>query len=200
MNKRYLVAAAVALAVGGCASMPTGPSQMVLPGSTKTFDQFRVDDSNCRQFAYEQVSGRTPARAQEEAAVRSAAIGTAVGALAGAAIDGSSGAAAGAGVGLLMGGLVGAGAADQSGYDAQRRYDHSYQQCMYAKGHRIPVSGRFAQTTQTQAAPVPAPRRSYPPPPPSSGSSYPPPPAPATGAYPSSGNPNVPPPGSAPGY
>ena len=195
MNRRHLALAVLALAVGGCASIPTGPSMMVLPGSTKSFDQFRFDDGSCRQFSYDQVAGRTPTLAQEEAGVRSAAIGTVLGALTGAAIDGSSGAAAGAGVGLLMGGLVGAGAADASGYDAQRRYDYSYQQCMYAKGHRIPVSGRFAQAQAVQNQP--AARRSYPPPP--SSGSYPPPPG---GSYsrPSTGSSNVPPPGSAPGY
>ena len=197
MNRRCLSLAVLTLAVGGCASIPTGPSMMVLPGSTKSFDQFRFDDASCRQFSYEQVSGRTPARAQEETGLRSAAIGTAVGALAGAAIDGSSGAAAGAGVGLLMGGLVGAGAADASGYDAQRRYDHSYQQCMYAKGHRIPVSGRFAQAQAAQQS-QPSSRSSYPPPPPSSGS-YPPSSGGST-PRPSTGSSNVPPPGSAPGY
>ena len=30
--------------VAGCASLPTGPSVMALPGSRKTFDVFRVDD------------------------------------------------------------------------------------------------------------------------------------------------------------
>ncbi|WP_374063705.1 hypothetical protein [Cupriavidus sp. DF5525] len=30
---------------------------MVLPGSNKTFDQFRGDDYNCRQFALGQIGG-----------------------------------------------------------------------------------------------------------------------------------------------
>ena len=106
MNRRHLALAVLALAVGGCASIPTGPSMMVLPGSTKSFDQFRFDDGSCRQFSYDQVAGRTPTLAQEEAGVRSAAIGTVLGALAGAAIDGSSGAAAGAGVGGGEGGRM----------------------------------------------------------------------------------------------
>lgn len=39
-----------------CASMPTGPSMMALPGSGKNFDKFRNDDNQCRQFAYERVN------------------------------------------------------------------------------------------------------------------------------------------------
>lgn len=140
---------------------------MALPGSTKSFDQFRLDDGACRQYAYEQVAGVTPARAAESSGVRSAAVGTVLGAAAGAAIDGSSGAATGAGVGLLVGGLAGTSAANQSAYDAQRRYDIGYVQCMYAKGHRVPVSGRY---TPEAAAPASS---YYPPPPP--GSAPPPP-------------------------
>jgi len=37
---------------------------------------------------------------------------------------------------------AGSGAADASWSEQQRRYDFAYVQCMYAKGHRIPVIGR----------------------------------------------------------
>jgi hypothetical protein len=40
--------------------MPTGPSMMALPGSTKSFDKFRIDDNQCRQIAHEQVNGTNP--------------------------------------------------------------------------------------------------------------------------------------------
>ena len=146
------------LGLGACATVPTGPGVMVLPGTGKSFDQFRFDDGACRQFAYDQVAGVTPSRAADDSGVRSAAVGTLLGAAAGAAIDGSSGAAAGAGVGLLFGGLAGAGASERSAYGAQYRYDVAYQQCMYAKGHRIPVSARFTQ--------APSPANYTPPPPP----------------------------------
>ncbi|MBI1965541.1 MAG: hypothetical protein HYS46_04765 [Betaproteobacteria bacterium] len=160
---------AVLLALAACTTVPTGPAVMVLPGTGKSFDQFRFDDGACRQFAFDQIGGWTAARAQEDSAVKSAVVGTAVGAIAGAAIGGNSaGAATGAGVGLLGGSLAGAGAADQSARGAQYRYDVAYQQCMYAKGHRIPVSGRF-----TYPQPAAAPAASYPPPPPPN---YPPPP------------------------
>jgi hypothetical protein len=70
--------------VSGCATVPSGPSVMVLPGSGKNLETFQVDEIACRQWAGQQI---------------------------------------------------GAG-----GYDGQRGYDMTYMQCMYAKGHRIPVS------------------------------------------------------------
>jgi len=48
---RMLAAVGVAAVLGGCASTPTGPSVMVLPGANKTMDQFQVDDGRCRQVA-----------------------------------------------------------------------------------------------------------------------------------------------------
>lgn len=162
MNRKMIpVLAFLALGVAGCTTIPTGPSRMALPGSGKDFDQFRVDDASCRQFAL-QTSGATPTETQENSAVKSAVVGTAIGAVAGAAIGGGShGAAAGAGVGLLMGALAGAAAGDQSGYIVQRRYDNGYVQCMYAKGHRVPVPGGMAQSRQVQAPAQPAPQQPY---------------------------------------
>lgn len=184
-----LLAAAVSLA--GCVSVPTGPSTLALPGTHKGFDQFRYDDGSCRQYAYDSIGGLTAARAQEEAGVRSAVTGAVIGALIGGAINGGHGAAVGAGVGGAAGGIAGVSAGEASAYDAQRRYDHAYQQCMYAKGHRIAVRGHFAP----QAAP-PVPR---PPAPPQYSYSYPPPPPPRPGQpAPPGYYPPVPPPGSAP--
>jgi hypothetical protein len=148
---------------------------MALPGTGKSFDQFRIDDASCRQFAYEQVGGVTAQQAAQNAAVSSAVVGTALGAAAGAAIGSATGemgagAAIGAGSGLILGSAVGTGYATESYYEAQRRYDYAYLQCMYAKGNRIPVYGRF-----TSQSPSASPRRASPSPPPAS---YPPPPAP----------------------
>jgi hypothetical protein len=162
---------AAALIAGGCVSIPEGPSMMALPGTGKNFDQFRGDDFDCRQFASAQIGGSTANEAAVNNAAASAAIGTAVGALAGAAIDGSSGAGVGAGVGLLGGAMVGSGTGTASGYNLQQRYDYGYIQCMYAKGHKVPVSGRFTSTAPSAPA---RPSASYPPPP--SSGSYPPPP------------------------
>lgn len=35
------------------------------------------------------------------------------------------------------------GSARKSSLIGQQRYDNSYMQCMYAKGHRVPVSGKI---------------------------------------------------------
>lgn len=146
------------LLAAACVTAPTGPSVMVLPGTGKSFDQFRGDDLECRQYAYEQTGGANATAAANDSVARSAALGTVLGAVAGAAIDGSHGAGVGAGTGLLIGGMAGTGAGQASAYNVQQRYDFAYQQCMYAKGHRVPAAGRYSN----------APRQGgyYPPPPP----------------------------------
>jgi hypothetical protein len=155
------------LLLGGCATIPSGPSVMVLPGSGKSFDAFRVDDMDCRQFAHQQIGGAYPNQAQVDSGVASAALGTVIGAAAGAAMGGRGGAATGAGAGLAVGAMAGTGAGQSSGYALQRRYDIGYQQCMYAKGHRVPVAGRFADPhPATYTSPPPPPPPGTPPPPP----------------------------------
>src|SRR5687768_8742083 len=130
------------LLLASCATIPSGPSIMALPGSGKSFDQFREDDVYCKQYAHEQVQGTTPNRASIWSGAGTAALGTAVGAAAGAAFGGASGAAIGAGSGLLGGTLMGSSTATSSGNIRQQRYDIGYTQCMYGKGHRVPVAGR----------------------------------------------------------
>lgn len=176
-----LTAIAAALALGGCVTFPSGPSVMALPGSGMSFDQFRGDDYACRAYASQSIGGQDAQQAAVGSGVTSAAVGTAVGALAGAAIDGSHGAGVGAGVGLLAGSAAGAGAADTSGRTLQHRYDTSYIQCMYAKGHKVPVAGQFTSAPRRSTTPPPPPPGSIPPPP---GGSYAPPPAPGTYAPP----------------
>jgi hypothetical protein len=138
----HLLFTTVALAsFAACTVMPPDePSVLVLPGTGKSFEQFRADNGICKQFAHEQVAGQTPGSIAADSGVRSAAVGTLLGAAAGAAINGGHGASVGAGTGLALGGLSGAGAADQSASQLQQRYDIGYEQCMYAKGHRIPVA------------------------------------------------------------
>ena len=159
-HTRFL-SVAVLFALAGCVSVPSGPSVMSLPGSGMSFDRFRADDQDCRQFASAQVGGTSPNQAAADSGVTSAAVGTAIGAAAGAAIDGSAGAATGAGVGLLFGALAGSGAANASSYSLQHRYNVGYTQCMYAKGHKVPVSGEYASMTGRSA-----PQNYTPPPPP----------------------------------
>jgi hypothetical protein len=162
------------LALSACTTVPTGPSMLVLPGSGKSFDQFRADDMDCRQYAQYQMGGETAGSNAVDSGVRSAAVGTAVGALAGAAIGGGRGAGVGAGVGLLTGSAAGSNAANASGYATQRHYDFAYQQCMYAKGNHIPVQGRFATPSyQSPGYQNPPPQYNPPPPPPGPGYGYP---------------------------
>lgn len=162
-----------ALLLGACTVMPSGPSVMVLPGTGQSFDRFRADDVDCRQFAHYQIGGKATADNARESAVTSAAVGTAVGALAGAALGGDGrGAAVGAGVGLLAGAATGTDTSRESGYGSQRQYDNAYIQCMYAKGHRVPVPGNM-----NYSAPVRAQDAGIPPPPPGAPPAPPPPPA-----------------------
>ncbi len=160
------------LVAAGCASVPNGPSIQALPGTGKTWDQFRADDVDCRSYAAYQ--NQSPSDAQADSVARSAALGTVIGAVAGAALGGSRGAATGAGVGLLFGAAAGANEGNQAAYGTQRRYDQSYGQCMYAKGDKVEVRGG----RMVQANPPPPPPSYAPPPPPN----YPPPPPP--GNYP----------------
>ncbi len=145
------------LLLGGCVTVPTGPSVLVLPGTGRSFDQFRYDDFECRQFASAQIGGTTPGKIAADSGAKSAAVGTIVGAAVGAAVDGGRGAAVGAGAGLGLGALAGTGAAEASASNAQQRYDYAFIQCMYARGHRVPVSSRTVYSPS---------RPNYPPPPP----------------------------------
>jgi hypothetical protein len=157
--------APVLLLLSACASIPNGPSAMALPGTGKGFDQFRSDDASCRQFAHEQIGGATANQASNESFAKSAVIGTALGAAIGAAVDGGRGAGAGAATGLFIGSLIGIDEGNSSSYGTQRHYDNAYIQCMYAKGHRVPVSGHIEQQPTYNNTPPPKPAR-YPPPPP----------------------------------
>jgi hypothetical protein len=98
------------LALTGCTVMPTGPSVTVLPGSTKSFEQFRYDDVNCRQYAHMQ------------------------------------------------------GNSQSAGYGSQRGYDSAYVQCMYARGHQVPVYGRMLTSPGAPGPGYAAPMAPPPPP------------------------------------
>lgn len=161
----------LALALGACTVMPTGPSVMVLPGSGRSLDSFNSDDAYCRSYAYEQIGGKTAEQSAKESTVNSAAIGTVVGAVAGALIGGGGrGAAVGAGAGLAMGTAVGSERAQASGYGSQRRYDNAYIQCMYSKGHRVPVPANMSNSNtggvRHSDASIPPPPAGQPPAPP----------------------------------
>ncbi len=182
MKTHRLVVVPLALALGACATVPTGPSVMVLPGSTKTFEQFQADDAMCRQWAHQQT-GTTAGKASSNTTATGAVAGTAIGAAAGAAIGAAAGnpaagAAIGAGSGLLGGSLIGSGQAQGAYHSVQQRYNMAFMQCMYAKGNQIPVArGSVAPGYSSSTPPPPptAPRPSNVPPPPA-GNPPPPPP------------------------
>ncbi|HEX7512967.1 MAG TPA: glycine zipper domain-containing protein [Candidatus Methylomirabilis sp.] len=183
LRTRSLFSFLAALVLGGCATFPTGPSVMVMPAPGKPFEQFQADDAVCRQWAAQQIGATPGAPANQNTAV-GALVGTAIGAGLGAAIGSATGhagtgAAIGAGAGLLGGAAAGANADQVYGWEAQRRYDNSYQQCMYSKGNQIPGVMR-------------EPRRGYGPPPP-------PPPPPGFGSAPSGPASAIPPPPPPPG-
>lgn len=156
---------AATLLLGACASAPTGPSVAVMPGTGKSFEQFNEDDAVCRQFATNQNAGATDAANNK--AVESGVVGTLIGAAAGAALGGNhQGAAVGAGAGLLVGSAAGANDSRAGSYSAQRRYDVSYEQCMYSKGNSVPMAGRVQRNAGPAYAPPPPPPGYYAPPPP----------------------------------
>jgi len=171
MKKLALLPALIgASLLSACASYPTGPSVMAMPGRTKTFEQFQVDDQTCRDYAQNRIGGTTAAQNAANSGVESAAVGTVVGAAAGALIGGHQGAAVGAGAGLLVGAAAGTDSANVSGHVSQRSYDQAYLQCMYAKGERVPSYAAPAQPAYVRPQPM------YAPPPPGYYGAPPPPP------------------------
>ena len=97
-----------ALLTAACSSTAAyGPGVLVLPGSGKTFDQFRFDEQDCRSHAQARVNSSEPEQ-------------------------GSAG-------------------------SMQQRYDRAFLQCMYAKGHKVPVSGRYVEEKLQAAAETPPP-------------------------------------------
>ena len=201
MKKTLAATVVVSLAMGACVSVPKGPTVMVLPGTGKTFEQFQGDDAVCRQFASQQV-GTSVDESGARNTVTGAAVGTVLGAALGAAIGAAAGspatgAAVGAGAGLLGGTAVGAGNAQTAQGSVQRRYDASYTQCMYAKGHQVPVARGSQPVYSAPAVATPPPPPPPPPhvaPPPSPPAANLAPPAPPAGTPPPPPPPAGPPP------
>jgi len=153
------------LALSGCATVPTGPSVMVLPAQGKPFEAFQADDSVCRQWAAQQA-GAGPSETTNQNLANGAVLGTVLGAGLGAAIGAASGAtgtgaAIGAASGLIGGTAIASGPAYGAGWEVQRRYDVAYQQCMYAKGNQIPSVIRTARRAPAVPPPPPPPLGYY---------------------------------------
>ncbi|MDP2627700.1 MAG: glycine zipper family protein, partial [Candidatus Rokubacteria bacterium] len=85
MPARVTAIGLVVLLFTGCATVPTGPSVMVLPGTGKSFEQFQADDAVCRSWALQQA-GTQPGTAATRDTLTGAAVGAVVGAGLGAAI------------------------------------------------------------------------------------------------------------------
>ena len=182
------------LLLSACAAVPRGPSVAVMPGPGKSFEQFQADDAACRTYA--DRSNADVNKIGADNVVTGATVGALIGAAAGALMGGHHGGENGAGVGLLMGTAAGSGNAGGVQHDVQRRYDTSYEQCMYSKGHQLPQAAattttyyghRYRPVTVYESQPqtliiqqtapgaaVPPPPGAYPPPPP--GANPPPPP------------------------
>jgi hypothetical protein len=181
-----LITILVLLALGGCATLPAGPSVNVLPSQGKPFATFQSEDAACRQWA-EQRLGMPPNETYEKNVATGAVAGTAVGAGLGAVIGSASGhtgagALIGAASGLFVGSAIGSDSGRVYGREAQRRYDNAYVQCMYSYGNQVPGYRRVASVQPVAVAPPPPPPPPQPlpqslpmatPPP----EDYPPPPA-----------------------
>lgn len=133
------LAGGLLLALGGCASVPSGPSIAVMPAPGEPFGQFRQDDARCRQYASRQV-GTTPNAAGAHSIATGALVGTAIGAAVGALFGHgrSYPVTSNAAAGLMMGSVVGAGNAQSSQYQLQGQYNTAYAQCMYSAGAQVP--------------------------------------------------------------
>lgn len=70
MSRTFAVPPILAAAlVAGCAAAPTRPSTMALPGTGKPLEQFRADDSACRQWAAQQIASiQSPSQQQYDMA------------------------------------------------------------------------------------------------------------------------------------
>ena len=193
--KSALAILPVVMMLCGCATMPPGPSVLVIPGNGKSFEAFQADDSACRQWAQNRTEWNANQTVNENVAggaIAGGALGAASGALIGAASGNlGPGAAIGAGAGLLGGAFLGATQAPGAGSEVQRRYDYAYQQCMYLKGNQVPGQAQASNRRSTRWANLP------PPPPPPTYTPGPAPEAPPPPAY-TSRPANVPPPPAGP--
>ncbi|MCU0559850.1 MAG: hypothetical protein MUD16_06610 [Desulfobacterales bacterium] len=176
--RRLVSICVLSAVVGGCATIPPGPSVTVMPPPGKPFEAFQNDDAVCRGWAQQQSGwqandtvNRNTAEGTVLGALMGAGLGLAIGAASGNA---ATGAAIGAAGGALGGAAMGSERGAAAGWEVQRRYDTAYQQCMYAKGNQVPEFSPPARRTRYLPPPPPpvyfqggyTPLRAGPPPPP----------------------------------
>src|SRR5258706_1332465 len=147
--------------LGGCVSVPDGPTVPVTPARGKPWSQFQREDADCQDYAYSRVAGR--AHEANNRALTSAIIGTALGAGLGAAVGGGQGAAIGAASGAVVGTAVGAHDSRFAQGSLQGRYNLAYAQCMETHGNRVPDLDEDEGPPPGYGRPY---DRDYPPPPP----------------------------------
>jgi hypothetical protein len=139
--------------LSGCVVAPTGPqgpSMAVLPGTGKTFADFKADDKECRQFASDSIGGPKSAAGEAAKALGITAVGAALGAAVGGAIGGTHterhgygvpvNAQTGTAIGVAGGAATAMNTHNQDANNDQVRYDHAYVECMYANHERVPSS------------------------------------------------------------
>jgi hypothetical protein len=161
MGKIKLLTPFVLILFGGCATMPMGPSVRVLPAQGIPFEKFQADDAICRQWAERQIA-ISPQESVNQNVASGAVVGTLLGAGIGALLGAATGhpgevAAFGAGSGLLVGAAAGANSGQISGWEAQRRYDNAYVQCMYSKGNQVPGAVKRVYSSRRVTPPPPPP-------------------------------------------
>lgn len=154
--------AVVSLFLAACAPMPVGPMVAVMPAPNKPFDVFMQEDQLCRGWAAYSI-GLAGNNAGVDSVLSSTATGTAIGAFAGALAGGEHSVGSGAALGAIVGATAGVNQSGHIGWNAQRRYDIAYQQCMYSKGNQLPVYGpgyyRYVVPPPASQPPAPTPAK-----------------------------------------
>jgi hypothetical protein len=138
--------------------MPTGPSVAVMPAPNKPFEVFMQEEQLCRGWAAHSI-GLEGNDAAANTMLRSTVTGAAIGAIAGAMVGGDRNVGAGAAMGTVVGATAGANQSNVTVWNAQRRYDVAYQQCMYSKGNLVPSYeyGPYRYSAPPPPPPVPPP-------------------------------------------
>ena len=147
-----LLAAALVIALAGCATVPVGTTSAAMIGHGKTQSEYVMADQQCRQFA---ATATAPAAdAANTGAAGGALLGAGSGAALGAIAGGGRGAGIGAAAGLAAMLLMGAAQAGANQVALQQHYDAAYTTCMCNLGHQVP--GKCIQARPV-SAPVPPP-------------------------------------------
>lgn len=123
------------------AFFPTVPDENILqinplpqppiPPPSPEHSSFDIDNSTCRQLAYQASEGGAGLNKTVEGGI----VGGAMGAAAGAAIGAATGnPGKGAAVGAMAGGI---GGATVNNFEASQEYNTAYENCMRNRGHEI---------------------------------------------------------------